>query len=52
MEPAMYHPSVIHRDPHHTHPMVTQQAAEVLWPRALFAIEGEPQLSPIPTPVR
>jgi hypothetical protein len=52
MEPAVYHPSVIHRDPHHTHPMVTQQADGVLWPRALFAIEGELQLSLIPTSVR
>jgi hypothetical protein len=27
---AMYHPPVIHRDPHHTHPMVTRQVVEVL----------------------
>jgi hypothetical protein len=32
--------------------MVTRQAAGVLRPRALSAIEGEPRLSPIPTSVR
>jgi hypothetical protein len=48
----VYHPSVIHRDSRHTHPMVTRQAAGVLRPRALSATEGEPQLSPIPTSVR
>jgi hypothetical protein len=32
--------------------MVTRQAVGVLRPRALSAIEGEPQLSPIPTSVR
>jgi histone deacetylase 1/2 len=48
----VYHPPVIHRDPRHTHPMVTRQAAGVLRPRALSATEGEPRLSPIPTSVR
>jgi hypothetical protein len=52
VESAVYHPPVIHRDPHHTHPMVTRQAAEVLRPRALSTTEGEPRLSPIPTSVR
>jgi hypothetical protein len=52
VESAVYHPPVIHRDPRHTHPMVTRQAAEVLQPRALSATEGEPRLSPIPTSVR
>jgi histone deacetylase 1/2 len=47
----VYHPPVIYRDPRHTHPMVTQQAAGVLRPRALSATEGEPRLSPIPTSV-
>jgi hypothetical protein len=48
----VYHPLVIHRDTHYTHPMVTRQAVGVLWPRALAATEGEPRLSPIPTSVR
>jgi hypothetical protein len=48
----MYHPPVIHRDPCHTHPKVTRQAFGVLRSRALSAIEGEPRLSLIPTPVR
>jgi hypothetical protein len=52
VESAVYHPPVIHRDPRHTHPMVTRQAAGVLRLRALSAIKGEPRLSPIPTSVR
>jgi hypothetical protein len=48
----VYHPPVIYRDPRHTHPMVTRQAAGVLQPRALSATEGEPRLSPSPTSVR
>jgi hypothetical protein len=52
VESAVYHPPVIHRDPRHTHPMVTRQAARVLRLRALSATEGEPRLSPIPTSVR
>jgi hypothetical protein len=35
VEPAVYHPRVIHRDHRHTHPMVTRQTAGVLRPRAL-----------------
>jgi hypothetical protein len=46
----MYHPPVIHRDPRHTHPMVTEHAVGVLRPRALSATE-ESRLSPIPTSV-
>jgi hypothetical protein len=48
----MYHPPFIHPDPHHNHPMVTRQAAEVLRPRALFTTEGEPRLSPISMLIR
>jgi hypothetical protein len=47
VESIVYHPLILHRDPHHTHPMVTQQAARVLRPRALSATEGESRLSPI-----
>jgi histone deacetylase 1/2 len=32
--------------------MVTRQVAGVLRPQALYATEGEPRLSPIPTSVR
>jgi hypothetical protein len=49
VELTVYHPPVIHRDPRHTHPMVTRQAAGVLRHAALSATEGEPRLSPIPT---
>jgi hypothetical protein len=45
VEPVVYHPPVIHRDPCHTHPMVTRQAAGVLQLWALSATEGEPRLS-------
>jgi hypothetical protein len=52
IQSAVYHPPVIHQDPHHTNPMVIRQAVGVLRPRALSATEGEPRLSPIPTSVR
>jgi hypothetical protein len=42
VEPMVYHPLIMHQDPHHTHPMVTRQAARVLRPAPLSAIEGEP----------
>jgi hypothetical protein len=42
---AVYHPPVIHRDPCHTHPMVTRQAARVLRLRALSATERAAALS-------
>jgi hypothetical protein len=34
-EPAVYHPSIIHRDPRHVHPMVTRRAAGALRPATL-----------------
>jgi histone deacetylase 1/2 len=48
----VYHPPVIHRDPRHTHPTVTQQPAGVLQPWALSANDLQPRLSPTPTLVR
>jgi hypothetical protein len=48
----VYHPPVLHQDPHHTHPMVIWQAAGVLRPATLFATEREPQISPILSSVR
>jgi hypothetical protein len=47
----VYHPPVIHRDPRHTHPMVTGRRPG-FFGRGLSATEGEPRLSLIPTSVR
>ncbi|KAF8692258.1 hypothetical protein HU200_039863 [Digitaria exilis] len=52
LDPDVYHPPVIHRDPDHTHPMVTRRAAGVLRPAALSASEMEPGISPVPSSVR
>ena len=49
-EPAVYHPSVVHRDPRHIHHMVTRQMASQA--ATLYATEGEPQVSPVPSSVR
>src|SRR6185437_2839125 len=50
VEPAVYHPPVIHRDPGHIHPMVTRRMASR--PATLSATEGEPRISPVPSSVR
>ena len=51
VEPAVYHPSALQRDPRHLHPIVTRQAAGVLWPAALSATAKEPGISPVPSSV-
>jgi hypothetical protein len=56
-EPSVYHPFVIHRDPGHTHPMVTRRAAGVLRPvdRLILAVNTSatpPDSSPAPSFVR
>jgi len=48
----VYHPPVIHQDPGHIHPMVTRRVTGVLRPATLFATEGAPRISPIPSSVR
>jgi hypothetical protein len=53
-EPPAYHPVVVHRDPRHIHPMVTQRAAGVL--RApdclILSATSSPALPPVPKTVR
>jgi hypothetical protein len=51
VEPAVYHPPVIYRAPHHTHPMVTWHPVRVLRSWAL-RIKGESRLSLNPMSVR
>src|SRR6185312_160192 len=46
VEPEVYHPPVIHRDPRHIHPMVTRRMASQA--ATLSATEGEPRVSPVP----
>jgi hypothetical protein len=41
VEPAVCHPPIIHRDPCHTHPMVTRHSDGDLRPETLSATEGE-----------
>jgi len=48
----VYHPPLLHRDPRHIHPMVTGQAAGTLRSRALAAMPGDSQVSPVPSSVR
>jgi len=48
-EPPVYHPPLLHRDPRHTHPMVTRQASQ---PRVLTAATYETGISPVPSSVR
>ena len=50
VEPAVYHPPVVHRDPRHIHPMVTRRM--VSQAATLSATEGEPRVSPVPSSVR
>jgi hypothetical protein len=45
----VYHPPLLHRDPRHTHPMVTRQASR---PQALTATACEPGISLVPSSVR
>ena len=49
VEPAVYHPPVVHRDPRHIHPMVTRRMASKA--ATLSATEGEPRVSPVPSSV-
>jgi hypothetical protein len=56
-EPSVYHPVVIHRDPGHTHPMVTRRAAGVLRPvdKLILAVDTPstpPDASLVPSSVR
>ena len=46
----MYYPPVVHRDPWHIHPMVTQRMASQA--ATLSATEGEPRVSPVTSSVR
>ena len=48
-ELLVYHLLVLHRDPHHIHPMVTRLATGVLRPMTLSAPTEEPWISPIPS---
>jgi hypothetical protein len=53
----MYHPVAIHRDPGHTHPMVTHRVAGVLRPvdRLILAAATTatpPDASPVPSSIR
>ncbi|XP_021308772.1 uncharacterized protein LOC8063854 isoform X1 [Sorghum bicolor] len=48
----VYHPPLLHRHPRHVHPMVTRHAAGTLQPRALAAMPGDSQVSPVPSSVR
>jgi len=50
--PLVYHPPLLHRHQRHVHPMVTRHAAGTLRPRALAAMPGDPQVSPVPSSVR
>jgi len=47
----MYHPLLLHRHPRHVHLMVTRHAAGTLQPRALAAMPGDSQVSPVPSSV-
>ena len=53
-EPSVYHPFVIHRDPGHTHPMVTRRATTVLLPvdRLILTVDAPPDASPVPPSIR
>ena len=50
VEPVVYHPPVVYRDPRHIHPMVTRRMASQA--ATLFATEGEPRVSLVPSSVR
>ena len=51
VEPAVYHPPDIHRNPGHIHPIVTWRVAGVFRPVTLSATEGETRISPVPSSV-
>jgi hypothetical protein len=56
-EPSVYHPVTIHRDPGHTHPMVTRRAAGVLRPVDQLILVADttatpPDASLVPSSVR
>ena len=50
----MYHPTILHRDPRHVHPMVTRRAAWILRPvdHLMLSAAASPALSPVPSSVR
>jgi hypothetical protein len=53
----MYHTVVIHRDPRHVHPMVTQRVTGVLRPVDRLILDADttvtpPDASPVPSSVR
>jgi hypothetical protein len=57
LEPPVYHPVAIHRDPGHVHPMVTRRAAGVLRPVDQLILAADttttpPDTSPVPSSVR
>jgi hypothetical protein len=57
LEPPVYHPVAIHRDPRHVYPMVTRRAAGVLRPvdRLILAADTTttpPDASLVPSSVR
>jgi hypothetical protein len=49
IEPPVYHPVAIHRDPGHVHPMATRRATGVLHPvdRLILAAATPPDASPV-----
>jgi hypothetical protein len=56
-ELSVYHPVTIHRDPGHTHPMVTRHAVGVLWPVDRLILVADttatpPDACPVPSSVR
>jgi hypothetical protein len=52
VETPVYHPSLLHRNPRHVHPMVMRHTAGTLSPRVLAATTGDSPVSPVPSSVR
>lgn len=52
--PPVYHPTAIHCDLGHIHPMATRRATTVLRPvdRLILTVDAPPDASPVPSSIR